>query len=359
MNIHQIINDYDLSKGGAQRLVQGLHNHCIENGMNSKLLGLSRIKGKRLYSAISFDFKSPYQIGVFIKLYRYITNQITEGDLVHVNLFPASFYIAILKYLGLFNGVKLIFTEHNTSNNRRNKFWGKFLDSFTYSAYDNIVAISQSTADALIGWMPQIKTKVVIIQNGIELYYKKVIHRKKEKNPIVILTVGRIHKQKNYATMLEALSKVNLQNYEYWIAGTGNLKEELTKNVKSLKLTDKVRFLNYVEDIPELLKKADIFLMMSLWEGFGLAAVEAMNASLPCVISDVPGLGNLIERDGYEGYLLSPKNPELIAEKLKELIKNPDKRTEMGKNAFTRSLVYDQNLMFENYLSLYNKLEHN
>jgi glycosyltransferase involved in cell wall biosynthesis len=56
----------------------------------------------------------------------------------------------------------------------------------------------------------------------------------------------------------------------------------------------KVKFLGYVADIQPLLEQADIFLIASRWEGFGLAAVEAMNASLPVVASEVDGLCDVV-----------------------------------------------------------------
>ena len=82
---------------------------------------------------------------------------------------------------------------------------------------------------------------------------------------------------------------------------------------KSLGLEGKVRFLGHVDDVRGLLKKADIFLIPSRWEGFGLAAVEAMNAGLPVIASDVAGLREIVGRTPPSGLLVNPEKPGEIA----------------------------------------------
>ena len=121
-------------------------------------------------------------------------------------------------------------------------------------------------------------------------------------------------------------------------------------------LQDKVKFLGYVRDIPTLLKKGDIFLIPSQWEGFGLAAVEAMNASLPCVISNVPGLGDLINKDGEDAFLVTSFNENIIAQRLAQLIENKELRHEMGKIAFARSLNFGVDTMIKDYIKLYKEV---
>ena len=142
-------------------------------------------------------------------------------------------------------------------------------------------------------------------------------------------------------------------NFEYWIAGSGELEDELKNQVERLGLQNKVKFLGYVRDIPSLLKKGDIFLIPSQWEGFGLAAVEAMNASLPSVVSIVPGLGDLIKEDGEDAFLVAPYDKNFIAQRLAQLINNKELRQEMGKKAFAQSLKFSSDKMVKSYLTFY------
>ena len=96
--------------------------------------------------------------------------------------------------------------------------------------------------------------------------------------------------------------------------------------------------------------------MPSLWEGFGLAAVEAMNASLPSVVGNVPGLGDLIKEDGEDAFLVTPSNENMIAKRLAQLIENKELRHEMGKKAFAQSLNFGVDTMIKDYIKLYKKV---
>jgi glycosyltransferase involved in cell wall biosynthesis len=355
MAVHHIINDYNLALGGAQRLAIDLHKGGLDAGLSSKLFGLSKDPNYTIEGASSLQYKSPYKLIVFVKLWGYFKKEVNSGDVVHVHLFPAIFYVSVLQILKLIPKCKLILTEHNTTNNRRNKLWGKWVDYLSYKSYDRIIAISKGTAEAFLKWQPSIEHKVQIINNGAHLIFDSCIVRKQKPTPIII-SVGRLHIQKNYKTALNAISKIKELNFEYWIAGLGDLETKLKEQVNELGLSEKVKFLDYISDIPTLLKKGDIFLIPSRWEGFGLAAVEAMNASLPSVVSDVPGLGDLIKEDGEDAFLVAPSNENIIAQRLTQLIENKELRHEMGKKAFTRSLYFGVDTMIKDYMNLYKKI---
>ena len=355
MNIHHIINDYNLANGGAQRLVLDLHKGGLDAGLSSKLFGLSKDPDYNIQGVSSLKFKNVYKFIVMAKLRCYFKEKVNSGDVVHVHLFPAIFYVSILHIFKLIPNCKLILTEHNTTNNRRNTWWGSVIDYITYKSYDKIIAISKGSAEAFLKWKPSIKHKIQIINNGVHLTFDNCIVRKQKPIPIII-SVGRLHIQKNYKTALNAISKIKELNFEYWIAGVGELEEELKAYVVNLGLQNYVKFLGYVKDIPSVLKKADIFLIPSLWEGFGLAAVEAMNASLPCVISNVSGLGDLIREDGEDAFLVTPSDENIIAQRLAQLIENNELCHEMGKKAFTKSLNFGVDTMIKDYIKLYKEV---
>lgn len=355
MIIHHIINDYNLSLGGAQRLAIDLHKGGLQAGLSSKLLGLSNNPNYNIEESKSFKFKNVYNLFIPFKLWYYFKKEVNNEDLVHVHLFPAILLVSILKMFNLIPNCKLILTEHNTTNSRRNKLWGKWIDYLTYNSYDKIIAISKGTSEALLKWHPSIKNKVQIINNGAHLTFDNSIVRKQKLIPIII-SVGRLHTQKNYKTALNAISKIENLNFEYWIVGVGNLESKLKEQVNEIGLSKKVKFLGYSSDISTLLKKADIFLIPSQWEGFGLAAVEAMNASLPSVVGNVPGLGDLIKEDGEDAFLVTPFNENMIAKRLAQLIENKELRHEMGKKAFAQSLNFGVDNMIKDYIKLYKEV---
>lgn len=355
MTIHHIVNDYNLANGGAQRLVLDLHKGVLDEGLSSKLFGLSKNPNYKLENANSLNFKSPYKLNSVFKLWIYFKREVKADDVVHVHLFPAVFYVSVLHIFKLIPKCKLILTEHSTFNRRRNNWWGKSVDKITYSSYSKIIGISPAASNMIIRSFPSSSKKVLVINNGAHLFFKKFVSRTSASKKI-ILSVGRLHQSKNYASALKSISKIKKLDFEYWIAGEGELEEELKRLVVNLGIQNSVKFLGYVKDIPFLLQKADIFLIPSQWEGFGLAAVEAMNASLPSVVANVPGLGDLIQEDGEDAFLVDPSDENIIAERLYQLIKNKELRTEMGKKAFVQSLNFGVHTMIEHYLKLYKEV---
>jgi glycosyltransferase involved in cell wall biosynthesis len=125
---------------------------------------------------------------------------------------------------------------------------------------------------------------------------------------------------------------------------------------RELGIESKVHFLGHVDSIPDLLAGADIFLMPSNWEGFGLSAVEAMNASLPLVVSNVPGLREIVNGGPACALLVDPESPEAIAAGLRQLLVSPALRGQFGKNAFKQAQNFSINSMVESYINLYDEL---
>lgn len=94
----------------------------------------------------------------------------------------------------------------------------------------------------------------------------------------------------------------------------------------------------------------------SSWEGFGLAAVEAMNAALPLVVSDVPGLREVVGTDQACALLINPDDPQTIANALNRLAVSSELRREMGAVGFTRAANFSMQKMTDIYLLCYRSL---
>jgi glycosyltransferase involved in cell wall biosynthesis len=116
------------------------------------------------------------------------------------------------------------------------------------------------------------------------------------------------------------------------MAGSGELHSQLEELMGLLGLTRNISFLGAIEhrQVPEILKNVDIFVMPSIWEGFGVSAVEAQAMEIPVVATKVGGIPEVV-RDGITGILVEPHSPERLATVIIELIGNPEKRKEMGK----------------------------
>ena len=197
--------------------------------------------------------------------------------------------------------------------------------------------------------------KAEVIVNGATLRFDSFSPRSTD-SQVQILSVGRLAKQKNYSAALHALSQLKEENIRYTILGEGNQRAELEELVASLGLSDKIALEGHRSDITPFLTGADIFLIPSLWEGFGLVAVEGMNAGLPVVASDVSGLREVVGTEGTCAYLVSPSDPDAMSHTLRDLITSPKKRHAMGEAAFERAKLFDRHGMTKQYIAAYHSM---
>ena len=353
MRVVQIINSFGHHSGGAERLAQDLHFDLLAAGIDAHLVALETCDTSGLQNATSLGFATPYKLGAILALRKYLKRLSLKPDLIHAHLFPTSAHVALLKTFGLIP-CPAIFTEHNTSNRRREKAFFKPLDRALYRKFSKIYCISDGTRTALLGAYPHLQHKTHVITNGATLRFDRILKRKAG-TKINILSVGRLARQKNYSAALQAIAMLEA-DINYTILGEGTERADLEALAQSLGISGNVAFEGHKPDITPFIEDADIFLIPSLWEGFGLAAVEGMNAGLPVVASDIDGLREVVGRDGACALLVPPSEPEAIATALKALIDDTQRRQAMGAAAFERSKLFDKRLMTEAYIAAYQTL---
>lgn len=187
------------------------------------------------------------------------------------------------------------------------------------------------------------------------LEYDKDAFRKSlgiEKDEKVILSVAELVKGKNYKTMLNVIFNLRFEKIKYLICGTGRLESKLKSRVKKLGLEDKVVFLGYRKDIPEIMGIADLFLHCSFREGLTMAIMEAMNSSLAVVASDCRGNRDLID-DGKGGFICPCKDEKMIAEKIRILLKDDNLRKDFGLYNAQRVKAYSYDNVKEELRKIY------
>lgn len=159
--------------------------------------------------------------------------------------------------------------------------------------------------------------KIEIISNGVDIRkFSPAINKGNYKNNIlgvgadslVFTMVGRLWAQKNPLFFAEAASKIIssdlIPNAKFIIVGDGELKKELREKYLSDKVyADRIIHLGWREDIAEILKASDVFVLPSLWEGMPLAILEAQATGLPCIVSNISGNRSLVT-DSVDGYLI-------------------------------------------------------
>lgn len=355
--VFQIINSIDLKRGGAERMARSLHGQLQSEGIEAHLVSLEAFGvGEVPAGAVSLGVNSPYDPRALARLAAYARQHIRPSDIVHAHLFPASLYLSLLVRLGGLEA-PVLFTEHSTSNNRRASLVGRVIDRQVYGAFKQIIAISQGVRAELQKARPWVQG-VTVIPNGCRLVFDRPIRRAPKSEPLTLLSVGRLTPAKNYETALAAVAQLMPCNLRYVIAGDGQELEALRRTAERLGLADVVDFAGYVPDVSALLQEADIFLIPSLWEGFGLAAVEGMNAALPVIAADVAGLREVVGPDGQAALLVDPQEPASIAAAIRRLAESADLRRQLGQNGFARSQSFRLEDFVSAHLNLYAKVRH-
>ena len=233
---------------------------------------------------------------------------------------------------------------------------------FKYNRADKIVAISNFTKDVLIQAGVK-KNKLAVIHDAVDSY---TITQQAEtaeplnfkKDDILIGTVAALVERKGHKYIFKAMTKVKKQfpKARLLVIGQGSLEKDLKELAKSLDLKKEIIFLGFQKNIPAILKKLDVFVLYPLREGLGVASLEAGACSLPTVASKVGGLQEVVE-DGQTGFLVPPKNPHALADKINFLLANPEMRITMGKKAKQRvETIFSVEKMVDSYIKIYKEL---
>ncbi len=170
-------------------------------------------------------------------------------------------------------------------------------------------------------------------------------------NEKVILFVGRLSPIKGLKYLLAAMKIIadRDRNVKLFLVGDGEEREYLKELVRNLNIKQHVTFIGKVpnEKVPEYMVASDIFVLPSLSEGFPVVTLEAMAAGLPIVASRVGGLPEII-KSGENGFLVEPKNPKEIADKLWLLLEDEELRTKMRSNNKEMAKDYSWEKVSEN-----------
>ena len=175
---------------------------------------------------------------------------------------------------------------------------------------------------------------------------------------VVIGTACRLELIKGLDCLIKALSVLapEFPELRLEIAGDGSLRDDLEQNSRQLGLSGIVSFLGWQEDLPSVMAGWDIFVLPSLDEGFGVAALEAMAAGLPVIARAVGGLCELVQ-DGETGWLFPAAAPAELAQRVRELIHDGRKREAMGVAGRERAVrCFAISRMVEQTIAVYDKL---
>jgi len=221
-----------------------------------------------------------------------------------------------------FPSVKLVLREANTMNFvAQQKLFSRslylILMRIAYYRAKKVIANSEDTKDDIVNYGVVKASKVVVIGNPVLPYNLVTLKSEPPEHPWlkdpslqVVLSVGRLHKQKNQQMLIKAFAEVqsSLRNVRLIILGEGEEKESLLNLIETLGVSETVDIVPFCSNPYPFYVNADLFVLTSNWEGFGNVLVEAMACGTLVISTDCPGGPRYILKNGLLGKLVAPND---------------------------------------------------
>jgi len=325
-------------------LDKGLSKESLENGFYVHRVG---VINRRILESASFF------INAFLVLRR------IKPELIHVQSIFFSLHALLIKTL---LGKPFV-------------VYGRGDDVYLASRFDRLLyRLILGSAGAVIAQTNHMKSAIqrlcprdiFVIPNGVDIDRFSYISREKARiglnikgNEKILLFVGGLRPIKGVGYLIKAMSIVKQRygNIRLLIIGDGEDRQTLEELAKKLNLARCISFLGQVanEAIPEYMIASDILVLPSLSEGFPVTILEAMATGLPIVTTRVRGLPEIV-REGKNGFLVEPKNPEQITEKVLLLLENDDLMQKISGNNREKAKHYSWERVAQNLEEIYTKV---
>jgi L-malate glycosyltransferase len=281
-----------------------------------------------------FDPRGPF------RLLRLIRNR--RPQILHLHL-P---YTGILgRVIGRLAGVRgIVYTEHSVME-MYNPITRVF-NLLTYPLNRTTIAVSGEVQRSIMKHRIARGNKLLVIRNGVELNRRRIGggHPNMTKevmgipaNHKVVGNVAHIRPEKGHEYLVRAAKLVldRCPDVTFLIVGREKINGEIRRLedlTEKLGIRERVIFTGFREDVFDLIRIFDLFVLPSLFEGLSVALLEAMSMGKPAIATSVGGIPEVIE-DGFNGFLVPPKNPEALAERISQLLQDHALRSKMSQNA--------------------------
>lgn len=330
---------------------------CIEsNGQASALSG--QILNDSV-EFINFKKKTGIDISLALKLARAISEN--KIDIIHMRNWSSIFYGTIGACLSF--GKRRLVADvrgmHSPDQYRGMKAMSGFINKY--------IAVSKDIAGALEEEGGIARQKIVTMHNGVDIsrfennVFKRDLTRKElgiGQDDMVVGTVGRLAKVKNYEILLRAFHAVSekMERAKLIFVGDGPEKETLRKLSADLSIAGKVVFRGFDTSVEKFYRIMDIFVLPSIREGSSNTILEAMASHVPVLASDAGGNKELV-RDKESGGIFPSNDYRSLAVLIEEYLGDPELCKKMAENAFLRLKdEYDINKTVAKYEGIYSEI---
>lgn len=347
-----------LDKGGAERLTVDLLLN-IDQTIFAPTLILFKRGGEwlkeledRHIPVIVLEKKWQLDIKNFWLLLKALRK--IKPQIVHTHLGGDVYGRLAAKLLG---APLIISTEHNI--NRDEGWLQNILKRITNRLADKIIAVSEAVKKDVIKRYNTPAEKITVILNGLEV--NKFLAYQKSTEPkntgVIFGTMGRLSQQKGQKILIAAWERLQDKSSTCLIAGSGSLAQELEADIREKKLEKRVKLVGQMANPAAFLQSLNAFIFPSLWEGLGIALLEAGLIGLPIIASDVDGIPEIV--DETTGWLVPAGDAAALSEKINWLAANLNSPEVKQKTEKMKQKVIDNfsiSKIAGKYQSLYKEL---
>ncbi|MGH1352632.1 MAG: glycosyltransferase family 4 protein [Methyloligellaceae bacterium] len=357
------------SAGGAERVLTNVINGLSERGNRIKLLSYDA-PGKSSFYNINPDIEW-IQLGIgsthkkatvshtvkrMISLRKRI--QLLKPDLV-IGFMHSMFIPLGAALYG--TGIPVIASEHIVPEHYKSRKLEQFLLQLTPLFIKRFTCVSQQVKRL---YPLHIRKKMIPIPNPVTVTTNaRADVTGTGKYRKTILSVGRLEDQKDHATLIRSF-KIIADEFPEWdlkIVGDGSLQNRLKTLAENLGLTDRIQIPGSTKDISSEYLAAQLFVMPSLYESFGLTIVEAFAHGLPSIgFDDCPGVNTLI-KPYYNGLLANAGNQRILAlaDALYTLMIDEEQRVNLARNALKMADEYTIEPVLDQWQELFSHVSQN
>ncbi|GHU69605.1 glycosyl transferase [Bacteroidia bacterium] len=235
------------------------------------------------------------------------------------------------------------------------RFWLDFLQKRERrwaKNYDHIVVLTNRDKQLWSGG-----EQFTVIPNPLSFNTKRLATLENKR----IVSMGRLVYPKGFSYLIDAFSQIHKQfpDWQLWIYGDGQEKPVFQNQINTLSLQDKIILQMPDADVETILQDASLFVLPSLYDGFGLVLTEAMVCGVPCVAFDCECGPAEIIRDNEDGFLVELKNTQVLAAKMAVLMENVALRQTIGRKAAENILRFDTGKIMALWQAYFNRILQN
>jgi glycosyltransferase involved in cell wall biosynthesis len=364
-----------LQLGGAERQMAALMRRFVSKGVDCHLYALEphgpvyeslksidvNIYDGGYCSEGTFAARAMLLLRAQFRLFRLLAK--LRPDVVHAYL-PLTNFMGSLA--GRLSGVPLVITSRRAlgTHQDRNRGW-RIFDILSFRLSHRVTVNSHAVSqDTLIRDLGD-PFKIRVIYNGIDATHFEAASAGRETvrkalgilaNEKAVISIANLIPYKGLSDLIEAVAAVTdrMPGVRFLLVGEDRgIQEELVAKAHRLGVSQQVVFLGQRLDIPDLLAASDLMAVSSHEEGFSNVILEAMAAGLPVVATDVGGNREAV-LDGVTGWLVAPRDPAVMADRILDLLSDQEKAAAWGRRGQDRvKEVFTIDKMVDAHMSLY------